>query len=154
MAEIQMDKHERDLVERYGFQVSNDPDGHYRVIDPQMPKNRNTYIGGNLYALLLRAIDERSRAKLNIVEFIPARGESKANSSVGAIIPMPKRRPLKQGKLYTIRDLLIDNPEATIEDIEKGLKELEVNCTRSTIQTVRRDFRETLGILQELKMLK
>lgn len=151
---VKMDKHERDLVERYGFQVTVDPDGHYRVVDPQMPRRNNTHVGGNLYALLLRAIDERGRAKLNIVEFTPAVEKSKANSPEGIVIQLPKLRHIKEGKIYTIKQILIDNQAATIEDIDKRLKELGLQCARSTISSVRMDFLDTMRILKLYRLIR
>jgi hypothetical protein len=77
-----MDQYEEALATKYGFVVTAEGD-RFVVTDPQMPRKKKRYIGGNLYALLLQAIDERNTLKIEVT------GDTKIKSNV---IPLKKTR--------------------------------------------------------------
>jgi hypothetical protein len=150
MSDVEMDKYERELSERYGLKVTVDATGHYIVTDPQMPRKQNKYIGGNLYALMLRAIDERSRAKNKIHEFTPPPAKEKAISTQAVIIPL-----LPSGKRasYEIKKMIYQNRTISVNQILAGLDRLGVPSTRSTVASMRSNFLNDLIVLEEVRAL-
>jgi hypothetical protein len=145
---IAMEKHEEALAKKYGFDVSEDGTGHYVVRDPSLPK-RKKFVGGNLYSLMLAAIEERNRLKIkpqeestNVVS--PNFGKKKER-----LVPAPPP-PQKGTKLYLIKKILLVNSKSTVEEIAKTLESDGFTASPSTISTVRSDFLHSIRVIKEM----
>lgn len=149
---VEMNASEKALMEKYGFKVSTDVFGHYIVIDPEMKKKNNRYEGGNLHATMLLALDERKRANAPVSK--PGPVSNVIKRSFERVVPkevveqkLPKA--IKHGKLYTIKTMLLDDPNVKVDEILAKLKADGMPASLSTVVTVRTDFFHTINVLKK-----
>lgn len=163
---ITMDKHEEALANLYGFIVSEQGD-RYVVRDPKLPKGKK-FIGGNLYSVMLEAVNERKRLKIeppvatkvetppadsNVVS--PNFGNGKQKRVITpALAPEPPPKaaavPTKGNKLYLIKQILLKNPKSTVAEITTVLEDNGFTSSPSTISTVRSDFLHSMRVIKDM----
>lgn len=161
---IAMDKHEEALAELYGFVVSEQGD-RFVVTDPKLPK-KTKFIGGNLYSLMLEAVNERKRLKIEApvqkIEIVPPPDNNVVSANFGGkkklITPTPNPAPppkaaavpTKGNKLYLIKQMLLANPKSTVAEITTALKDHGFTTSTSTISTVRSDFLHSMRVIKDM----
>jgi hypothetical protein len=137
-----LDDNERLWIDKYGFTVTTNNWGEYILVDPQLPKGKNRFHGGNLHSLMIKAISARSMSAAKSPPKAVRRIVSKVSHN------------LKHGKLFEIKKMIIEDESITVKDVLAKLQSMGMPSTPSVVTTTRSELLDSLRLLRELNVLR
>lgn len=140
---------EREWIDKYGFTVSTNSWAEYVLIDPQLPKGQNKFVGKDLHSLMLKAMEARRERSITT----PTQSARTATPKVKQIVRGVAKQ-LKHGKLFHMKRMLIEDETLTPTQILDKLESIGMPSTLSVVSMVRSEMLESLRVLRELNALK
>lgn len=133
---------EREWIDKYGFTVSTNSWAEFVLIDPQLPRGQNKFLGKDLHSLMLKAMDARR-----------ARGITVTTKATIPKITTKIRKQLLHGKVFHIKKLFVEDETLTAPQLLAKLEGIGMPSTMSVVAMVRSEMIESLRVLRECNAL-